>query len=255
MKRRIENLHLDDGGPTNELTPVLLVHSCGGSSSHFGAQLGHLRKTRRAIALDLRGHGDSPLVEATAAPGVAAFCQDLSAVIEALRLARVVLVGHSMGGAVCIAYAGAHPDRVAGLFLIDPSSDGRGLPPEMTAPFMQGLRDEATYWPTVEGYYAPMVEGSAPAVRAAVLGELERADRRAVVAALDDLLRFDPVTPLRAYSGPKQTLITALNEEPQSLQHLDPGLPAVKIEGTGHWPHLDKPDEVNGHLDRFLAGL
>ena len=50
-------LHADDGGSGG--VPVVFIHSYAGDTTHWTAQLAHLRKTRRAIALDLRGHGQS----------------------------------------------------------------------------------------------------------------------------------------------------------------------------------------------------
>ena len=54
---------------------------------------------------------------------------DVAAVVDTLKLDRFVLVGHSMGGGVALTYAGAHPDRVAGLVLVDPIGDGKQIPP------------------------------------------------------------------------------------------------------------------------------
>src|SRR6266508_2399049 len=105
-------LHVDDGGAGG--VPVVFVHSFAGSSSHWSAQLVHLRKNRRAVALDLRGHGRSapPRDNDYAIDSLAG---DVAAVVDRLGLNRFVLVGHSIGGAAAIAYAGAHPERVAGL--------------------------------------------------------------------------------------------------------------------------------------------
>jgi len=50
-------LHIDDGGAGG--VPVVFVHSFAGSTAHWAAQLTHLRKTRRAVALDMRSHGQS----------------------------------------------------------------------------------------------------------------------------------------------------------------------------------------------------
>jgi pimeloyl-ACP methyl ester carboxylesterase len=97
--------------------PVVFVHSFAGNSSHWDAQLDHLKERRRAIAFDLRAHGESvPSVRGDYA--VRSFAEDIGAVVDALGLERFVLVGHSLGGAAGIAYAGAHPDRVAGLLLV-----------------------------------------------------------------------------------------------------------------------------------------
>ena len=110
-------IYVDDGGDGG--LPVVFLHSFGGDSSHWANQLDHLRHQRRALAIDLRGHGKS------ARPrdldySMRAFVGDLEAVVDRLKLAKFVLVGHSLGAAVANAYAGAHPDRVAGLVLVGP---------------------------------------------------------------------------------------------------------------------------------------
>src|SRR3954466_15117171 len=80
-------LHVDDGG-TGGL-PVVFVHSAAGSTAHWEAQLAHLRVSRRALAVDLRGHGRS----APSRDGdyrIASMAEDLRAVLDHLGLARVV---------------------------------------------------------------------------------------------------------------------------------------------------------------------
>ena len=72
-------------------------------------------------------------------------------------------------------------------------------------------------------------------------------------AGLGSLLSFDPVTALRRYPGPRLTVVTAYNQEPNSYQHLVPELPSKRVEGTGHWVQLDAPDTVSALLDGFLA--
>ena len=107
-------LYVDDGG-TGGL-PVVFLHSFAGDTSHWSGQLAHLRKTRRAIAIDLRGHGKSD-APSNGDYAVEAVARDVDAVANSLGLTRFVLVGHSMGGSTAIAYAAAHPDKVAGLVL------------------------------------------------------------------------------------------------------------------------------------------
>lgn len=249
--RSVGGLYLDDGGVESDRVPVVLVHGSGGEAGHWEAQLAHLRRTRRAVALDLRGHGRSPLADGAPAT-LRDLAADVDAVLDGLGLPRVVLVGHSMGGAVCALYAAEHPGRVAGLFLLDPASDGRQVPREALAEFMPALRDPHACVPAVEAYWAPMLEPSRPEVRARVHAGLRRAAHRAVADSLEDLLAFDPVAPLVRYPGPKLAAITAFNETEASLQRLVPGLPWVKVEGTGHWVQLDAPEQVNALLDGFL---
>src|SRR5205085_2092881 len=114
-----------------------------GNTTHFAAQLAHLRGGgRRAIALDFRGHGRS------APPpdgdySIAGLAADVERVADALALERFVLAGHSMGGAVAVAYAGANAQRVGGLLLLDPAADGRALPAGLRAGVLSALRSPA----------------------------------------------------------------------------------------------------------------
>ncbi|GHG82174.1 alpha/beta hydrolase [Comamonas sp. JC664] len=244
-------LNVDDGGEGG--LPVVFVHSSAGNTTHWSAQLAQLRKRRRAVALDLRGHGKS------APPrdggfSVEDFAQDVGCVVEGLGLQRFVLVGHSLGGAVCVAYAGAHPERVAGLFLLDPASDGRMIPEEQAQGFMAVLATEA-WSAVVEEAWAPMLAPSRPEVRERVLAGLRATSQAGVRGGLGALLTFDPVAPLRAYQGPRLSVVTAFNDEPGAYHRLVPELPHKAVEGTGHWVQLDAPDTVNAMLDGFLAGL
>lgn len=251
----VSELFVDDGGPGNSASglPVVFIHSASGAGTHWADQLKHLRQTRRAIAIDLRGHGRSTM-PTNGDFAIASMADDIGAVADQLGLDRFVLVGHSMGGFVAIAYAGAHPDRVAGLFLLDPASDGRMMPREQAAGLMAALRSEA-YQPTIEGYWATIIGTPRKEVRDQLMTDLRHTPRETVTGTLEELLGFDPVTPLRRYAGPKRTLITLFNEKPASLQYLVPELASEKIDSTGHWPQMEMPDAVNARLDVFLASL
>ncbi len=69
--------------------------------------------------LDFRGHGESDPAE-DGDYSVASLASDVAAVAEQLSLRRFFLAGHSLGAAVAIEYASHHPERVAGLLLVDP---------------------------------------------------------------------------------------------------------------------------------------
>lgn len=244
-------LFLDDGG-TGEI-PVVLVHSGAGSTTHWKEQLDHLRRTRRAVALDVRGHGRSepPRDGSYAIAGMGA---DVMAVADSLGLERFILVGHSQGGAVAIAAAAQAPGRVAGLVLLDPAMDGRLMPREDAAGLLAALRSPA-YAQLAEGYWNQQLAGARPEVAEKLLADLRATRSAAVIGSLEALLSFDPVTPLRAFTFPCLSVITPLNDRPDALHRLLPGLPTERVEGTGHWLQLDAPERVDAILDRFLAKL
>ena len=74
----------------------------------------------------------------------------------------------------------------------------------------------------------------------------------AIIGPLEDLLVFDPVTPLARYRGPRSIVITAANDGPGGLHLQLPEIPTHRM-ATGHWVQLDDPDGVNRLLDEFLA--
>jgi len=237
---------VDDGGRGG--LPVVLVHSLAGNSTHWSKQLEHLRRTRRAVALDLRGHGRSER------PGngdytIAGMAGDLAAVADTLDLDKFVLVGHSMGGGVALAYAGAHPDRVAGLVLVDPIGDGKQIPPAEAKAYLAGF--ESNYDSTSQGYWTS-IAGPDSVIRKRLLADLKATPREAVVQVLRDVMQFDPHPALARYNGPKLSIVTPHNDMPSSLHRLGRGFPHRMVEGTGHWIQLDKPDEFNRLLDEFL---
>ncbi|MDI5969486.1 alpha/beta fold hydrolase [Streptomyces sp. SL13] len=135
---------------------VVLLHGLGKSGADWDAVAGELGRHRRVYAPDLRGHGDSDR------PGRYSFelmRDDLGAMLKALELERVSLVGHSMGGVVAYLYASEHPERVERLVLEEvppPVARERAVPErpdgvpgfdwDVVAPLHAQLADPAEDW-------------------------------------------------------------------------------------------------------------
>ncbi|MCW8084286.1 alpha/beta fold hydrolase [Sabulicella glaciei] len=86
--------------------------------------LNRLASGRRLVRYDGRGHGLSD--REVADISLSAFVRDLETVVEGLGLERFALFGISQGGAVAIAYAAAHPERVSRIVLHCAFAQGRG---------------------------------------------------------------------------------------------------------------------------------
>ncbi|MFN7134990.1 MAG: alpha/beta fold hydrolase [Myxococcales bacterium] len=186
-------LHVDDGG-TGAGLPVVFVPSLAGCAGQFAAQLAHLRRTRRALVAEPRGHGRSGFTPG-AAISLAAYADDVERAVNGSGLDRFVLAGHSMGGAIACHVASRLPDRVAGLVLLDPASDGREVPADAAQAMLAALASPA-YAETIEAYWLPMLGPSTPAVRAQVMADLRATPAEVVRRSLEALLSFDPVAAL-----------------------------------------------------------
>jgi pimeloyl-ACP methyl ester carboxylesterase len=108
-------------------TPLLLVHGFGNEAHIWDDFAPIVAPHYRTVAVDLRGHGDSdhdPERRYDYDHHVA----DLEAVSAALGIERLVLVGHSFGGRTGVLFAAKHPERMAGLVIVDigPEHDPRG---------------------------------------------------------------------------------------------------------------------------------
>lgn len=225
------------------------MHSYAGTSAHWSAQLAHLRQHRRAIALNLRGHGGSatPANRDYAVPSLA---HDIAAAADALGLERFVLVGHSLGGAAAAAYAAQHPERLAGLVLV--ATPGP-TPAEISQEVLSAL--ERDYARVMADYWPSMTQGARPQVEAMLNADMRRLSRKDSKALIAAGFAYDPSPALTSYRGPALLIDTVHGETASALHLLVPQVPRERLTGTSHWPHLDDPDTINRLLDRFLASV
>ena len=225
-----------------------MVHSFGGSSTHWKAQLEHLRKSRRAIAFDLRGHGlsGSPY---DSNYYVQSLAKDISAVADSLDLDKFILVGHSMGGSAAIEYTRRYPERVAGLLLV--GTPGK-TPSEQSKPIISSLESDK-YDTVMNDYMRRLLTNARPSVSDSVWQGIRKLNKTTSIDIIKAVFEFDPVQPLSDYPGPKLIISSSSEEQPNALFKQLPDIPHKVIGGTSHWMQMDKPDEFNRLLDEFLV--
>jgi pimeloyl-ACP methyl ester carboxylesterase len=237
-----------DGGETEEV-PVVFLHSLAGNGGQWALQLDHLRHRRRAVAVDLRGHGESDPAD-DGDYSIAGMAHDVAAAVDQLGLRRFVLAGHSLGSLVAIEYASHHPDRVSGLLLVDPNGDQSRMPREQIESFLAPLREDPLR--ELEWFFRQLVMGGDPDASRWVLEDLRLTHEDAIVRALDSAATYEPLPALARYPGQKLSVISQLNNLPVSLHNLLPDLPTQLLRGTGHWLMMDRPELFNEVVDEFL---
>ena len=101
-------------------TAVVLLHGFLENKTMWDKYVSSLSKNHRVITIDLLGHGETECL------GYVHTMEDqadmIFAVLISLRIRKIVLVGHSMGGYVALAFAELYPDNVKGLFLLNSTS-------------------------------------------------------------------------------------------------------------------------------------
>ena len=202
------------------------------------------------VAVDLAGHGESGL--GRKAWTIAAFGEDVAAVVDKLGLKRVVLIGHSMGGDVVVAAARRLPGRVAGLVWVDTYKKlGTPRTPEQVEDFMAPFRADfvgqtRTF---VRGLFHAGADKSLVERVAAYVAQ--GAD--VALAAMRSAITYDREVPpaLQELKLP----VVAINPDspPTDTASLDRyGVKAVFLPGVGHFLPMEDPPRFNALLKAEL---
>jgi pyruvate dehydrogenase E2 component (dihydrolipoamide acetyltransferase) len=237
-------------------TPVLLVHGFGADLNSWMFNQPALAEEADTVALDLPGHGGSS--KAVGADPWTTLLEALTGFMAAAGLARAHLVGHSLGGALALALAGARPELVASLTLIAPSGLGREINMHFIDAFSRAQRrkevkaalellvadpaaisrsmaDEVLKYKRLDG----VAEALASIAAALFAGGGQSKDLREVLARA--------AMPCQIIWGRQDHIIPAAHADA-----LPRRIPVHLIDGAGHLPHMEKSGEVNRLILGFL---
>lgn len=159
---------------SREGVPLLLVHGFGNDAHIWDDLAPTLAPSYRTLAIDLRGHGDSDR-DPERRYDYGSHVRDLEAVTAALGIERLVLIGHSLGGRIATLFAGAHPERMAGLVIVDsgPEMDPRGTTRIRTEVTQRG---EGTF--ASPGDYERLLAHNYPAAPPEAIARMARTELR-----------------------------------------------------------------------------
>ena len=236
----MKGLFVDDGGSG---VPVVLHHGLGADLEVWRAQIDHLRRSRRVLAFDMRGHGRSPRAAEYTLPAVV---DDLAEVTASLP--KFWLVGHSFAGAVLTLFATRRPERLLGLVYVDALGDTSNPPEEIREYFRNA--DAGMTPARLQAAYDEMLGPQAkPATKRQVLDSVARMDLPAFAALRASML--DMPSP-QHFGGPKFAVDAVGPANPRMAYNL-PWIRRITIPSVSHWLMLDDPGAVNVALDEVLA--
>lgn len=226
---------------------LVFVHGWSCDRSYWAAQLEAFSRDFQVVALDLAGHGESGF--GREAWTMAAFGGDVAAVVEALALDRVILVGHSMGGDAIVEAARRLPDRVAGLVWVD-TYRRLGTPrtqeqlDALLAPIRADFVDATRAF--VSGMFLPSAD---PKLVERVASDMSSAPPEVALEALAFALSFDREMP-RLVMELGLPIVAINPEQPASdIASLDRhGVEVILMPGVGHFLMLEDPEEFEALL-------
>lgn len=253
--RGIEITYEDVGsGPS-----VVLLHGYPFNRSMWADQMAELKKHHRVIVPDLRGHGGSAVSQAASMQSMAT---DVASLLETLNISRATIGGLSMGGYVALAFYRLFPLRVRSLVLADTraqadTDDGKqnreqqaekalregmegiadGLLPKLLAPETVTKHPEI-----VKRLRGMMAETNPEGAAAALRGMAGRQDQTSFLSRI--------IAPTLILVGSEDAITPVADSE---LMHREIGGSRLKIiEGAGHVSNLERPEEFNAALVKFL---
>jgi pimeloyl-ACP methyl ester carboxylesterase len=239
-------------------TALVLLHGWGGDREYWKHQADAFAADYTVVTVDQAGHGASGKDRKTWT--IEALAGDVEAVVKDLKLKRVILVGHSMGGPVALLAAKKLPGTVVAVVGVDTLQDAEmKRPEELVKSLTAGL--EKDFKGTVGGMFGGMLAEKSDAKLKEWLGaKASSRDPAIAIALIKDLFALDTKkafkeagVPVRCVNsaGGYQFYTPTAAETNKKYADFD----AVTIADVGHYPMLEKPKEFNDKLRDVLKGL
>jgi pimeloyl-ACP methyl ester carboxylesterase len=160
--------------------PILCIHGITANCRCWDVLAHSLSPAYRVLAMDLRGRGRSE--KPATGYSLEYHVQDIRCVLDDLRIDRAVIMGHSLGAFIGLAFAAEHPERVEKLILVDGGGD---LSKEQMDKVFAGIKPSldrlGQVYPDTEAYLskmrqAPFIQPWSPAIENYYRYEIEETD-------------------------------------------------------------------------------
>lgn len=241
---------------------VALIHGWSCDRSIWRRQVPALTGKNRLLLMDLPGFGASGKPELAYTPEL--FAAAVVAVMDAAKVERAVLVGHSMGFAVAREAARRHSGRVSALVSVDGVLERGPEEPEASRESMAqaavlldalGRDFRGTAGAFVESMFVP---ATTPELRREILDKMLSASRQPALSSIEhlfapDLWKVEPLD-VPAFGLYADTPWLLPDNEAFFKRHF-PRAEYALLPGVGHFLHLEEPAKVNRLLLDFLAKL
>ena len=228
----------------------LFIHGAGGSTKSWFYQAEKLKASMEAVLVDLPGHGG-----ASGSDGCKSIEEQRDSVYGALRssgIEKCFVVGHSMGGAIALYCAVAFPDMIKGVVLV-----GTGARLRVFPEILDGIQKDKEK--TLRGIIGFAFSKTAPEVlRENGFNEMMKCRAEVIYNDFSACDKFNVMEAIKTIDIP--TLIICGSEDALTpvkysryLHENIKGSELVIINGAGHMVMMEKPEETNEAILRFVT--
>jgi pimeloyl-ACP methyl ester carboxylesterase len=239
--------------------PILMIHGLGSSQNYYMPVIGHLPQYR-CIALDTYGaarsksQGEKLTLEQLA--------EDVVGLMDHLKIEKVVLVGHSMGGTMVCHVSAAHPDRVLGTVSIGPVNPKSVKPEAFTSRIeivsKDGMEPLANMVPT-SATNAKSTPLQKAIIRELIIGQ----DPKSYASHCEVILNMQE--PKGGFEAVKRPVLIIAGEEDKSAplegcQYIQEHLASADknllvLDGVGHWHCVEAGERVAQEIHGFCGRI
>lgn len=230
---------------------LVFIHGWSCDASYWAEQVEHFRARHTVVTVNLAGHGASGRNRSNWS--IANYGADVAAAAREIPNAKIVLVGHSMGGPVALAAAGALRERLVGIVGLDTFQMIGAPPPSFGDLLAQMKADFAT---TTSRFVTERMftKDTDPELVRRIARDMSLAPPEVAIPSIESLLTLDYAPLLAQIAVP----IVALNTEPTDearVRRLAPTFRQVEVEGLGHFLMMEDPPRVNALIEREIQGF
>jgi esterase len=265
----LQNFKYELEGP-DQAEVVVFLHGVMGSGANWRRITPTFRKSYRVLTYDQRGHGWSFKPEKGYGPEN--YAEDLKLILDELKIEKIHLVGHSMGGRNALHFAHEYPDRLLSLVIEDIGPEGNPKAMERTAHLLDLVPTPFVSKAAAKEFFEkefPNRIANHPQKK--ILGSYfftnieEKSDgtadwrfnKNGILISLKAghfRPRWEQVRDLKCPTlfirGQNSDDLTA--QELAKVKQVNPHIQTVEIANAGHWVHFEQPEEFIRVLAEFF---
>jgi pimeloyl-ACP methyl ester carboxylesterase len=230
---------------------LVFIHGSGGNHADWILQYTPLKNAFNIVAIDLPGHGQS---EGPGERDVPAYVAWVKKILEALGIAKPVLIGHSLGAAICLTFAILHGDQAAAAV---PVGGGARMP--VNPAILDGLEQDPAAIIELAAKFS-VAKGNRERLSGLITANLSRVSPEVIHG---DFTACDTLDITEASAGIRIPVFAVCGTEdklmpPAFSEYLGGHIPAARlalIPGAGHMVMLEDPEAFNTALTDFVNSL
>lgn len=233
---------------------LVFVHGWSCDKSYWKNQVNELTKDFKVVTVDLAGHGSSGIGRENYSINL--FGEDVASVINFLELDKVILIGHSMGGAVIFETYEIAPLSIIALIGIDTYQNiSEKFPEEQINQFLQPFKDN--FVEAAKGFVKSMFPaGTDSLLIKTIADDMSQAPQNVAVSAIENLFHYENPELLTKINVP----VISINGDlfPTNFEANKKLLPTYElkfINNCGHFPMFEKTEEFNKILKETIVEI